>query len=320
MSPAEGRHRPVLRFAPSPNGYLHLGHAYSALFSAEVARALGGRFLLRIEDIDTGRSRAKYIRAILEDLAWLGLEWEEPVRTQSAHFADYRAALAGLRGQGLLYPSRASRKEIASAVADEERGGASWPRDPDGAPHYPRRRLGERDAGAGPSALRLDTGRAMAGAPRLEFEEIGPEAPPGGSVIAATPGIWGDALLARKDIGTSYHLSVVVDDALQGVTHVTRGADLAPATHLHRLLQHRLGLPAPVYCHHRLLLDKGGHKLAKSAGSKPLRDLRGEGVTPAGIRAACGMDRLAPYFARLAASAHAQQGQHDGNGDNRQAG
>ncbi|VAW12205.1 Glutamyl-Q tRNA(Asp) synthetase [hydrothermal vent metagenome] len=294
--------RPVLRFAPSPNGHLHLGHAYSALFTAQVAKALGARVLLRIEDIDLGRSREAFVTAIFEDLAWLGLEWEEPVRHQSAHLADYRAAVARLRDLGLLYPSLASRKDIAGAVTGEEGGGQSWPRDPDGAPHYPRRRLAARDTGPGPRALRLDASRAIASAPQLDFEEIGPNAAPSG-VISAAPEIWGDALLARKDIGTSYHVSVVVDDARQGITHVTRGADLAPATHLHRLLQHCLGLPTPVYCHHPLLLDEGGQKLAKSAGSKSLRDLRAEGETPHSLRAACGIDRLTPFFERLAASA-----------------
>lgn len=294
--------RPVLRLAPSPNGYLHLGHAYSALFTARTAAALGGRVLLRIENIDTGRSRREFVDAIFEDLAWLGLEWEEPVRFQSEHFADYGAALDRLQHRGLLYPSRASRKHIVSAVAAGRDGEGSCPRDPDGAPHYPRAALARIDEGAGPAALRLDMKLAMAGVPKLGFEETGPGTPDGGIIEDATPLIWGDALLARKDINTSYHVSVVVDDAAQGVTHVTRGADLAPATHLHRLLQYHLGLPAPVYCHHPLLLDRAGKKLAKSTGSKSLRQFRAEGETPADIRIACGIDRLAPYFERLAST------------------
>jgi len=291
--------RPVLRLAPSPNGYLHLGHAFSALFTARVAEALGGRVLLRIEDIDTGRSRREFVDAIFEDLAWLGLEWEEPVRFQSEHFADYGAAIAKLDDKGLLYSSRASRKQIAEAVATEENRLSPRPRDPDGAPFYPREALARNDGGAGQAALRLDMGLALADLPQLNFEDIGPRSPEGTCLHDVTPGLWGDALLARKDIPTSYHVSVVVDDALQGVTHVTRGADLAPATHLHRLLQYHLGLPTPVYCHHPLLRDASGQKLAKSAGSKSLRDLRAEGRTPGDIRAICGIDRYAGYFEAL---------------------
>ncbi len=279
----------VLRFAPSPNGELHLGHAYSALFTAEMARRLEGSFLLRIEDIDLGRCRPEYEAQIYEDLAWLDLTWEMPVRRQSEHFGDYRAALDTLAGLGVIYPCFATRREIAEAA-----GGAF---DPDGAPLYPgiwrdadAGEVARRIAAGEAHALRLDSARAIKIArgfgrplewPSFEFVDGQLRV----TALMATPERWGDAVLARKDTPTSYHLSVVVDDALQGVTHVTRGADLLAATDLHVLLQTLLGLPTPLYTHHKLItLD--GRKLAKSAGDKSLRALREGGATPAYIRSA----------------------------------
>jgi len=286
---------PVFRFAPSPNGHLHLGHALSALVNFDMARTAGGRLILRIEDIDETRCRPEYEQAIYEDLAWLGLDWEQPVRRQSEHFDAYRAALAKLEGQGLLYPSFESRAEIAALAA---RGTA--PRDPDGAPLYPgtARTLppGERqrriDAGA-PFALRLDTGAALARAGALSWSESG--SGPGGETgtVAAAPAAWGDVVLARKETPTSYHLSVVVDDALQDVTHVVRGQDLFWSTSVHRLLQALLGLPAPRYHHHRLILDGDGRKLSKSTQATALRSLRAQGATPADIRRMVGLAQAA---------------------------
>jgi glutamyl-Q tRNA(Asp) synthetase len=252
---------PIFRFAPSPNGYLHLGHALSAVLNFDMAQRSGGRFVLRIEDIDAARCRPEYEAAIYEDLAWLGLRWEEPVLRQSARLDAYEAALGRLDAMGLIYPSFESRAEIARLVADRERAGP-WPRDPDGAPLYPgcakslsaaeRRR--RQEAGA-PFALRLDMAAAIAlaghrgcGTP-LNFAEIGVGSSGDTHTVVADPAAWGDVILARRDVPTSYHLSVVVDDAHQGVTHVVRGQDLLHATSLHRLLQNLLGLPQPVYHH-----------------------------------------------------------------------
>jgi glutamyl-Q tRNA(Asp) synthetase len=284
---------PVFRFAPSPNGYLHLGHALSALLNFEMARAAGGRLLLRIEDIDRTRCRPHYEQAIYEDLAWLGVAWEEPVRRQSEHFADYGAALARLEAMGLIYPSFESRSEIARLVAAR---GDAWPRDPDGAPLYPgaarkltaaerRRRI---DAGE-PYALRLDMRAAMARAGPLSFTETGPGPAGESGTVAAVPQRWGDVILARKETPTSYHLSVVVDDAAQGVTQVVRGQDLFHSTGVHRLLQALLGLPAPAYHHHRLILGNDGQKLAKSTQATGLRALRAAGASPADIRRMLGL-------------------------------
>jgi glutamyl-Q tRNA(Asp) synthetase len=286
---------PAFRFAPSPNGYLHLGHAFSALLNHDLAQRVGGCLLLRIEDIDPARCRPEYEDAIYEDLAWLGIRWEAPVRRQSEHLAEYRRALETLSAQGLVYPSFESRAEIAKLVAAREADGP-WPRDPDGAPLYPgaarqlshaeRTRLVETGA---PYALRLDMGAAIARAGDLTWSEQG-EGPDGETgVVAARPEAWGDVILARKETPTSYHLSVVVDDALQEVTDVVRGQDLFHATGVHRLLQHLLGLPEPAYRHHRLIRDPAGHKLAKSSGSTGLRELRVAGNTPAGIRSMVGL-------------------------------
>ena len=281
---------PVFRFAPSPNGYLHLGHAFSALLNFDLARQTGGRLLLRVEDIDLTRCRPEFEAAIHEDLTWLSIAWEQPVRRQSEHLADYREALEKLASQGLVYPSFETRAEIAKLVAQREASGP-WPRDPDGAPLYPstakllspdeRARLLESDA---PYALRLDMAAARARAGDLGWRELG-EGPDGETgTVAARPEAWGDVILARKETPTSYHLSVVVDDALQAVTEVVRGQDLFWSTSVHRLLQQLLSLPEPAYRHHRLILDAAGRKLSKSTEATGLRELRAAGATPADIR------------------------------------
>jgi len=286
---------PVFRFAPSPNGYLHLGHAYSALLNFDSARQAGGRFLLRIEDIDAARCRPEFEAAIYEDLAWLGITWETPVRRQSEHLPVYREAVEKLSSLGLVYPAFESRAEIARLVAERE-AQAPWPRDPDGAPLYPgaakllssdeRARLIESGA---PYALRLDMAGASARAGALTWIEHG-EGPGGETgIVAARPEAWGDVILARKETPTSYHLSVVIDDALQGVTDVVRGQDLFWSTGVHRLLQQMLGLRTPHYRHHRLILDAAGRKLSKSTAATGLRELRGRGATPADIRRLVGL-------------------------------
>lgn len=287
--------QPVFRFAPSPNGYLHLGHALSALIDFEMARATGGRFLLRIEDIDATRCRPEYEAAIYEDLAWLGIAWEEPVRRQSEHLDDYRAAIARLSDMGLIYPSFESRSEIATLIAERAEQGV-WPCDPDGAPIYPGTskhlspaERAERMARE-PYSLRLDMEAAVARVGALTWNEsgAGPQGETG--TIAADPKVWGDVILARRETPTSYHLSVAVDDAAQGVTHVVRGQDLFWATSVHRLLQSLLGLPAPAYHHHRLLLDQDGRKLSKSTRATGLRELRSQGLTSRDIRHMAGFD------------------------------
>ncbi|MET0670490.1 MAG: tRNA glutamyl-Q(34) synthetase GluQRS [Xanthobacteraceae bacterium] len=285
----------VFRFAPSPNGYLHLGHALSALLNFDMARAAGGRLLLRIEDIDRTRCRPEYEAAIVEDLAWLGVRWEEPVRRQSEHFDEYRKALRELEARRLTFPSFESRSDLTRMVSDRE-SHARWPRDPDGAPLYPGTARvmaeGEREARLAqgePYAIRLDMISAMEWAGRLRWSETGTG--PGGETgeVVADPAAWGDVILGRKDTPTSYHLSVAVDDALQGVTHVLRGQDLFWSTSVHRLLQELLGLAAPVYHHHRLMLDADGRKLAKSTQSTGLRELRAQGLTPKDIRRLVGL-------------------------------
>ena len=291
---------PVFRFAPSPNGYLHLGHAYSALLNFDLARRAGGRLLLRIEDIDATRCRPEFEAAIREDLAWLGISWEMPVRRQSEHLARYRAAVEKLSAQGLIYPAFESRAEIARLVAQRE-AEAPWPRDPDGAPLYPgaakslapdvRSRLVEEGT---PYALRLDLAAACRDVQDLTWSEHG-EGPGGETgIVAARPEAWGDVILARKETPTSYHLSVVIDDALQGVTDVVRGSDLFWSTSVHRLLQHLLGIQPPDYRHHRLIIDMSGQKLSKSTGATGLRELRGQGATPSDIRRLVGLPEQGP--------------------------
>jgi glutamyl-Q tRNA(Asp) synthetase len=286
--------QPIFRFAPSPNGYLHLGHALSALIDFDMARTAGGKFLLRIEDIDAMRCRPEFEAAIYEDLAWLGVAWEEPVRRQSEHLDAYRDALAKLEAQDLVYPSFESRTEIARLVEERE-ANAPWPRDPDGAPLYPgtAKQLSAeeraRSMAAGPYALRLDMNAATERTGALTWVEIGEQAGDSRDTLVAQPEAWGDVVLARKDTPTSYHLSVVVDDALQGVTHVVRGQDLQEATSVHRVLQALLDRPAPVYHHHRLILGEDGRKLSKSTQATALRELRAEGATPADIRRLVGL-------------------------------
>lgn len=289
--------RAVLRFAPSPNGWLHLGHALSALVGFETARRLGGRFLVRIEDIDHERARPEFVEGIFDDLRWLGVEWEQPVLVQSAHLADYRAAAARLEADGLLYPCFATRGEITTAARS-----ASLGQDPDGAPLYPGLYKGmdpaeaqRRQLRGEPFALRIDMQRALArastllGGRPLEFVELSADGRP--EVRATDPSRWGDAVIVRKDVPASYHLAVVVDDARQGITHVVRGLDLLAATDIHLLLQVLLGHSAPVYRHHRLVADAEGRKLSKSAGDTSLRSLRRSGLTPADIRRL-----VAPYW------------------------
>ena len=279
---------PVFRFAPSPNGYLHLGHALSALSNFDLARAAGGRFLLRIEDIDAARCRPDYEQAIYDDLAWLGITWEEPVRRQSAHFDDYRAALSKLDAMGLLYPCFCTRREIQAEIA--RAGGA--PQGDMGAP-YPGicRSLSaaEREArrqSAADYALRLDVGAALARTGPLYWYEHETR-------IAADPAALGDVVLARKEVPTSYHLAVTVDDALQGVSLVTRGIDLFTATHIHRLLQALLDLPTPHYRHHALLTDASGRRLAKRDRALTIRAMRAAGRSPAGVLEAASKGSLA---------------------------
>jgi glutamyl-Q tRNA(Asp) synthetase len=282
--------QPVFRFAPSPNGFLHLGHAFSALLNEALARRMDGRLLLRIEDIDPQRSRPEYESGILEDLAWLGIRWEQPVLRQSREMARYASASQALRERGLVYRCFCSRTETQRLVAAHEERGATWPRDPDGAPLHAgpcaslRHAEAEVRASAGePHAWRLAMDRALGtiGGP-LRFSAFEPDGTK--ATMAAEPQRWGDVIVARRDVPTSYHLSVVLDDALQSVTHVVRGADLLAATDVHRVLQELLGLPAPLYHHHALLLDEKGRKLAKSESATPLRSLRAEGVSPTEVR------------------------------------
>lgn len=277
----------IFRFAPSPNGRLHLGHAFSALLNEQMARAAKGRFLLRIEDIDTVRCTPELTQAMLMDLAWLGLHWEEPVLRQGAHLSDYHRARHALRDRGLLYPCFCSRQDIARAA-----GEASL-RDPEGQPLYPGtcRQMAKEErvlrlARGDPAAWRIDMRQACAElhAP-LTFDEDGSGS---SAKEIAHPEAWGDVVLARKDIGTSYHIAVVIDDARQGVTHVVRGRDLFHATSIHRLLQHLLRLPVPRYFHHALINDEAGRKLSKSLGSRSLSDLRESGASAADVRKALG--------------------------------
>ncbi|MCR4524007.1 MULTISPECIES: tRNA glutamyl-Q(34) synthetase GluQRS [Bosea] len=282
---------PVFRFAPSPNGRLHLGHALSALTNEALALRFGGRLLLRIEDIDLTRCRPEFVEGIEEDLAWLGIRFEPGFRRQSAHFGDYAGALAALRRRGLAYPCFCSRQEIRNAVAAREAAtGQPWPVDPDGAPLYPGlcKKLdpdeaARRIAAGEPHVLRLDMAAATA-ALRQPLRYTVFDAGDVRHSVPVAPERWGDVVLARKDAPTSYHLAVTVDDALQGVTHVVRGRDLEAATDVHVLLQHLLGLPIPLYHFHRLLLDDDGQKLAKSRDSRSLADLRADGISAEEIR------------------------------------
>ena len=286
----------VFRFAPSPNGYLHLGHALSALLNQDMARACGGRLLLRIEDIDRARCRPDFEAAIYEDLAWLGLHWEEPVRRQSEHLDASRAALQRLDALGLLYPAFESRTDIARLVARRDAEGGEWPRDPDGAPLYPGSATAlsaevrrQRMASGEPYALRLDMAAAVARVGSLSWAEAGTGPAGETGTVRTRPEAWGDVVLARKEVPTSYHLAVAIDDALQGVTQVVRGQDLFWSTSVHRVLQALLGLPEPRYLHHRLVLDAEGRKLSKSTKATALRELRASGATVPDIRRMVGL-------------------------------
>jgi glutamyl-Q tRNA(Asp) synthetase len=265
----------VTRFAPSPTGYLHLGHVRSAVEGWQGARRDGGRFLLRLEDIDQTRCREEYATAIIEDLTWLGLLWDGPVRKQSEHFDDYRRALDQLGVMGVLYPCFCTRREIQDEIA--RAGGAPQG---EGGPIYPGTcrdldpgQRAKRINGGADYALRLNLSAALARTGPLDWSEDGRR-------IAAQPELLGDVVLARKDVPASYHLAVTVDDALQSVTLVTRGADLFTATHIHRLLQALLGLPGPVYRHHPLLTDCTGRRLAKRDRALTIRAMRAAGMTP----------------------------------------
>ncbi len=276
----------VTRFAPSPSGRLHLGHAYSALVAWQAARDSGGRFLLRIEDIDPGRCRPEFDAGILEDLTWLGLTWEEPVMRQSARMDAYAAALSGLQQRDLLYPCFCTRKDIQREIDDA--GHAPHPAGPEG-PVYPGtcQRLGEderanRIVAGEPHATRLKMDDAVASAGPLTFHDKA------AGTVPVDAAVFGDVVLARKDIPTSYHLAVVVDDAAQDVTLVTRGVDLLPATHVHRVLQSLLGLPEPAYAHHALLMDNEGRRFAKRDRSLTLQAMREAGQTAANVRAEAG--------------------------------
>ncbi|MEI7710673.1 MAG: tRNA glutamyl-Q(34) synthetase GluQRS [Rhodospirillales bacterium] len=274
----------VTRFAPSPTGFLHLGHAFSAIAAWRRAREAGGRFLLRLEDIDPSRCRPALADAILEDLHWLGIDWDGPVRVQSENLSDYRAVLDTLSDRGLLYPCFCTRADIAREIDTS----VSAPHAPDGSLVYPGtcralsadRRAARIAAGEG-FALRLDMHRA-ATEPLSYIEE-------GAGEVMCDPAAFGDVVLARKDAPASYHLCVTHDDALQGVTLVTRGDDLRAATHIHRLLQALLDWPAPAYAHHRLLTDATGRRLAKRDRAATLRDLRASGASPADVRRSLGL-------------------------------
>lgn len=275
------------RFAPSPNGRLHLGHAYSALCNKQLAGQCGGALLLRMEDIDTARCTPQYEQLIIDDMAWLGISFDGTVRQQSAHFADYEAALERLHEMALVYPAFLTRRQIADAVDKAESDGQSWPRDPDGAPLYPGAErhwtAAERASAIAteqPFAWRLDMEKALATAgtvPTWREDGAGPQGETG--TIRADPARWGDVILARKDTPTSYHLSVTVDDALQSITDVVRGHDLFHATDVHVLLQTLLNLPQPRYHHHALLADDTGRKLSKSDSDTAIAALREEGLS-----------------------------------------
>lgn len=284
---------PILRFAPSPNGHLHLGHAYSALFTAGWAARMNGRFLVRIEDIDLARAKPEFTQAIFDDLSWLGLEWEHPVMRQSDRFDAYEDAFQRLMRMGVLYPCFCSRAEIAEAASGK---------DPDGAPLYPGTCRGLSDdeiasrlERGDPVQYRLATDVAYDMTGPLSYSICQPSPSDRPQIRFARPERWGDVVIKRKDIPTSYHLSVVIDDAAQGITHITRGRDMEAATDIHVLLQFLLGLPTPLYTFHRLILDDQGHKLSKSLQSMSLKALREEGWTPADVRRAVRLEELNPH-------------------------
>lgn len=280
--------QPIFRFAPSPNGQLHLGHAFSALLTQELAQKADGKLLLRIEDIDTIRCTDESIEQMLNDLDWVGFSWDEEPRRQSAHFVDYENALNTLHAESLLYPCFCSRSQIKANATGEK--------DPDGAPLYPgtckhmspydRDKKLDSDAAY---ALRLDMKKALAKVGDVTWQELSEDLNEA-EIITADPAAWGDVILARKYTPTSYHLSVVIDDADQGITHVTRGKDLYFATAVHRVLQELLELPEPKYMHHGLILDDGGNKLSKSKKSLSLAALKKRDWTPEQVRAQLGFE------------------------------
>jgi glutamyl-Q tRNA(Asp) synthetase len=274
----------VTRFAPSPTGYLHLGHAHSALAGWKAAREAHGKFLLRIEDIDRARCRAEFTDAILEDLAWLGLDWDGEVRRQAEHLDDYRAPLARLKALGVIYPCFCTRSAIKAEIAASHAAphGAEGPLYPGTCRALSPGERSAREASGRTFALRLDVAKAAEATGPLFWEEEGR------GTIAADPASQGDVVLARKEIPTSYHLAVTVDDTLQGVNLVTRGEDLAASTHIHRLLQALLGYPTPRYRHHRLLIDQSGRRFAKRDRALTLRALREAGKSPAEVRVLAG--------------------------------
>ena len=291
----------VFRFAPSPNGRLHLGHAYSALLNQRLARAIGGKLLLRIENTDTVRCTPVLEARMLDDLRWLGFEWDGEPRRQSEHDTDYAEAVGRLEAMGLAYPAFLSRGEARRLVEQETSQGHSWPCDPDGVPHYPggeERLLSEQErarrvAAGDAFAMRFDMERALS-LPGLQTERLcwqeecsGPDGEKG--EITADPADWGDFMLTGRDRAAAYHLACVVDDAIQGVTHVVRGRDLYHATSAHRLLQELLDLPEPLYCHHDLILDSAGRKLSKSRGDTSIAELRAAGATPGDIARMVGL-------------------------------
>jgi glutamyl-Q tRNA(Asp) synthetase len=269
----------VLRFAPSPNGYLHLGHAYSALFTDLWARRLGGTFVLRLEDTDVGRCKPEFAEAIVEDLHWLGLQWATPVMVQSQRFAVYAAAAERLRALGLLYDCDCTRHEIAARASGT---------DPEGAPLYDGRCRVHGPAGGRPVQVRIDLARAVALTGPLSFTVAAPTPVDRPQIRYARPELWGNVVLQRKETPTSYHLSVVVDDAAQGITHVTRGRDMEAATDIHVLLQMLLGLPQPIYTFHKLIIGDDGRKLSKSKNAPTLRELRASHVGAGEVRSRLG--------------------------------
>jgi glutamyl-Q tRNA(Asp) synthetase len=284
LMPIQTPSQPVFRFAPSPNGRLHLGHAYSALLNEKMAQATSGRLLLRIEDVDRQRSRPEFEAAILEDLDWLGIAIEKPARRQSDHLVDYDEALQRLIDQGFAYRSTISRSAIAAlALANPD-----WPRDPDGSPHPPGVQNETKFLAAEPYAIRLNLARAI--------EDLGPVVSwrENGVPQEFDVAHWGDVILKTRDGSFSYHLAVTVDDALQGITHIVRGRDLFAATAIHCVLQSLLGLPQPDYSHHDLILDQAGEKLAKSRNSPTLKDLRALGQSPEAVRSKLGFSASVP--------------------------
>lgn len=286
-----------LRFAPSPNGYLHLGHAFSALLNQKIALQLDAELLLRMEDIDQTRVREEYVSAIYEDLIWLGLSWPEPIMLQSQRFEAYHAKLEWLIEEGFAYRAFLSRKEIKNyAVETNQKNSHDWPRDPDGAPLYPdlckqqSRKLSDQRADDGEAfTWRLDMQKAISYINReLTWSEYDLNFTK--TVIKADPSVWGDVIIARRDTPTSYHLSVVIDDATQDIDLVVRGMDLYHASSVHRLLQVLFDLPEPGYIHHKLILGKDGRKLSKSSQDTSIRSLRDdEGQTLSQIKQMLGL-------------------------------